>query len=188
MSNEPEARITLLLQQAAGGDAESNERLFELVYDELHRQARRQMLGQPLGHTLQATAIVHEAYMRIAKREGFHWESRGHFLATAARAMRCVLVDHARGKQRHKRGGGDLERRPLDGVVVAYEENAVDLIALDTALEQLAERDAQAARIVELRFFGGHTVQEAAELLGISEATAKRDWVAARTWLRKVLA
>jgi RNA polymerase sigma factor (TIGR02999 family) len=179
-------RITELLRRMAEGDAGAEADLLGHVYEDLRRVARGCMRGQPRGHTLQATALVHEAWLRLARARGFPWKDREHFLSVAARAMRQVLVDHARGKGRRKRGGG-RRRHPLDAIVVTYEERAIDLLALDEALGRLGGVDPQAARIVERRFFGGMSVEEVARSLGVSVRTAERDWEHARAWLHRAL-
>jgi RNA polymerase sigma factor (TIGR02999 family) len=182
----PQADITILLRRAGLGDAAAEAELFRLVYDELHRQAAAWMRRQPRGHTLQATALVHETYLKVARRD-VAWNGRGHFFAVAARAMRSILVDHARGKRRAKRGAGRT-RVPLDAVLVAFEDRALDILALDEAICELAEFDPQAARVVELKFFGGLTAQEVAEQIGVATRTVERDWETARAWLAERLA
>lgn len=157
------------------------------MYDTLRAIAARYLSGERPDHTLQPTALVHEAYLRLAEGAGGPWESRVHFLATAAVVMRRMLVNHARDRGRKKRGG-DRRRQPLDELTLMVEDRAVECAALDSALVELAAFDPQAARIVELRFFGGLSVDEAAGLLGISARTAHRDWSAARAWLRGHLA
>ena len=161
------------------GDQPS-EIALSVLYKELHRRASRYMRGQEGGHTLQATALVNEAWVRLNKAEGpREWKDQDHFLASASRAMRCVLVDHARRK--HRRGGPMLEL-PLD-LVSEFENRAVDLLALDGALEELKAFDPLMARGVELRFFGGQTVVDSARILGISKRTFERRWKATRAWL-----
>ena len=174
--------VTRLLGDLRDGRDGAAEALFELVYDELYRQARWQMQKQPGGHTLQATALVNEAYVKLLGRKQSTWQNRSHFLAVAAKAMRSILVDHARGKQRQKRKAGE-HRIPLDYAVEAFEVKARDLVALDDALERLGEMDPQLAKVVELRFFGNMTVPEVAEVLGVSTRTVERNWAAARAWL-----
>lgn len=157
-----------------------------LVHDELHRIARAHMRGQNDGHTLQATALVNEAWLRLRLPEGPALEGREHFLSVASRAMRSALIDHARRRKANKRGG-ECRRIPLDAIVEHHEEQNVDLLALDDALQRLSELDERQARIVELHTFGGLTMQEAADALGISLATAERAMRAARAWLRSEL-
>lgn len=176
--------ITQLLNQRE--DEAAGDRLFRLVYAELHRQATQLMRKQDRGHTLQATALVNEAYLKLAGSDDMRWECRSHFFSVAARAMRSILIDHARTKSRQKRGG-EMVRVPIDEISVLYESRAVDLIQLDDALEQLSSRDALAARIVELRFFGGVTLVDIARLQGVSIRRIERNWEFARSWLRLVL-
>jgi RNA polymerase sigma-70 factor (ECF subfamily) len=178
--------ITELLHRAEDGDDGAKAELFETLYEDLHSQASRLMRGQLANHTLQPTALVNEAYLRLARGGGGHWADRQHFLAVAAKAMRCVVVDHARGKQRKKRGG-DAVAVPLSSLTLAFENHVVDLIALDEALHKLDERDARAARVVELRFFGGLSVAEAAAVLGAPVRSMERDWELARAWLFREL-
>lgn len=186
MNEAPSGEITLLLRRLNDGDDGAGPRLFELLYHELHEQARLCMRGQSPAHTLQATALVNEAFLRVAGGNG-DWENRHHFLGVAARAMRSVLVDHARRKKRRKRGDGH-DRVPLDGVSLAFEERSADLLDLDAALLRLEERDPRAAQVVTLRFFGGCSMPEIAEMLEVSVSTAERDWTVARAWLRRELA
>ena len=172
--------------------------LMPQVYDELRRLAGNYLRHERPGQTLQPTALVHEAYLRLSRERNHPWQNRTHFLAIAALSMRQILVQRARARHAEKRGGKDAERITLDEGVIAdhaarhhgaeREGEGVDLLALDDALEKLAALDAQQAKIVELRYFGGLTVDEAAEALGISPATVKRHWTIARAWLRKELA
>lgn len=185
MSSDPETEVTLLLQRMSDGDPMAARELIPLVYRELHSLARGKMSDQPDEHTLGATALVHEAYLRLAGAGG-RWESRRHFLRIAAKAMRSVLVDHARRKGAEKRGGG-MAREPLDDLCAMYEERSVDLIALDDALEELTEKDEQLGRIVELRFFGGLENAQVAEVLDCSTRTVERGWRTARSWLSSSL-
>lgn len=178
-------QVTQLLLRAEAGDRDATDRLFPLVYDELRRLAGGMMRHERGSHTLQATALVHEAYFRLVGDPHAGWESRAHFFGAAATAIRRILVDHARSKNRDKRGGG-WDRVPLpDGA--ADQTPTLDLLALDEALEKLAHADPRMARLVELRFFVGLTVAEAAASLGISEATAVREWQLARVWLHAEL-
>ena len=179
--------ISRLLRQWSNGDRAVLEQLLPLVYDELHRQAARYLRRERIGHTLQTTALIHEAYLRLIDQRDVRWQSRTHFFAIAAQMMRRVLIDYARAKHREKRGGDDV-RLPLDAVnLVATDENSVDLMALDQALQRLAELDEQQARVVELRYFGGLSLEETAEVLHISRATTARDWDVAKAWLRREL-
>jgi RNA polymerase sigma-70 factor, ECF subfamily len=176
--------VTKILADACEGDAAAAERLLPLVYEELRAIAARHLRQERAGHTLQPTALVHEAYMRLIDQNSVRWNGRSHFLAVAAMAMRRVLVNHARDRRRLKRGGPEMKRVPLDDAVGVLEERAGDLEALDAALTRLAAMDPQQARIVELRFFGGLTAPETAEAMGISERTVHREWSLARAWLR----
>jgi len=175
--------ITQLLNRAREGDTEAAQRVMAVLYDELRSIARDQMQGAE--QTLQPTALVHEAYLRLVRRTE-SWENRGHFLGYAARAMRSVLVDHARAKRRAKRGGG-LEREPLHAAAAWFEENRIDLLALDEALQRLAKEDPRQHRIVELRFFAGLENAEVARVLSVSPATVERDWAVARAWLYRYM-
>jgi RNA polymerase sigma factor (TIGR02999 family) len=182
--------VTHILKAAAGGDQAAAEQLLPLVYDALHRLAARRMSTEKPGQTLNATALVHEAYLRlVAAGEGEKqkWDGRGHFFAAAAEAMRRILVENARRKSRVKYGG-ELNRVPLDEEVVVAPPNSETLIALDEALTRFAVEDAEAAKIVELRYFAGLSIDEAADALGISRATANRHWAYAKAWLRCELA
>lgn len=173
--------LTRLLADWALPEGAAKDELVSLVYDELRRIAHRCLLNERPGHTLQTTALVHEAYLRIVELDRMQWKDRAHFFATAGMLMRHILVDYARGRARGKRGGG-VSIVPLDGHDVAQPEG-VDIEALDAALERLAALDRQQAQIVELRFFAGMTVEETAAALAISPATVKRDWASAKAWL-----
>lgn len=179
--------ITQLLDAWGRGERAALDALVPEVYAVLHQQARRALRDQPDGHTLQPTALVNEAYVRLAKQPGVGAESRSHFLAVAAMVMRSVLVDHARAHQRVKRGGDAkaLSLGAADGVAAA--EDAVDVVALDEALTRLAAQDQRKARVVELRYFVGLSIEETAKALDSSPATVKREWVMARAWLRREL-
>lgn len=184
-SQEVGEPITELLQQFESGDSQVGGELFDIVYAHLHRQASGLMQAQRQNHTLQASALVNEAYMKLVGGKGREWNDRSHFFAVAARAMRSVLIDHARTKGRKKRHSSDLERIPLEEISLVYEERAVNLLDLDAALDELAVRDQTAASIVELRFFGGLTVREVASVLEVTERSAERSWEFARAWLRR---
>lgn len=179
--------VTELLARWSQGDAAARDALMPLVYDELRRVARRNLAGQRSDHTLQATALVHEAYLRLVNRKQVHWQGRVHFFALAAQVMRQILVDHARSHNAAKRGGG--------AITVTLDEDSpgsegainVDLIDLDTALKKLATLDARQSHLVELRFFGGLSVEEAAQAVNISPATGKREWATARVWLHHAM-
>jgi RNA polymerase sigma factor (TIGR02999 family) len=173
--------VTLLLRQWGGGDPEALNELVPLVYQELRRVAAAQLRGERANHTLQPTELVHEAYARLIGQRRVQWQNRAHFFAIAARMMRRVLVDHARRRQAVKRGK-DVERISLVSAALPGEREA-DLIALDDALTGLAQLDPDQSQIVELRFFGGLTVEEVAEVTGTSPATVKREWATAKAWL-----
>jgi RNA polymerase sigma factor (TIGR02999 family) len=182
--------VTAALVAWKDGAAGAADRLLELIYPELHRIAERQMRRERAGHTLQPTALVHEAYLKLVDQSHVDWRNRAHFLGVAAQAMRRLLVDHARGRDRDKRGGGAtlLELDSASGEAgLAVPARSVDLLALDQALERLAALDEVQARLVELRFFGGLSVEEAAEALGVSTATAGRDFRSARAFLAREL-
>lgn len=179
---EPEPhRVTQLLIAWSEGDEGALEALTPLVYEELRRLARSYMRREKIGHTLQSTALVHEAFMRLVDQK-VKWNSRAHFFGIAAQMMRRILVDHAKAKSAAKRGAGAL-RIELDEGLTVSPRRGVDLLALDEALERLATNDPQRSRIVELRFFGGLSNDESAEVLGVSPATIQRQWSGARAWL-----
>ena len=179
--------ITQLLDRASAGEAGAMERLLPLVYDELHRIARNKMRGEREGHTLQATALTHEAFLRLVDQSRVSWQGRAQFFAVAATTMRRILVDHARGRSRQKRGG-DVEHLRLTLIEdVGAPEREEDVIALDDALTRLEREDEVKARIVELRFFGGLSVKEVAETLGLGVRTVERHWEFARAWLYREL-
>ncbi len=167
-----------------GGDDEALNRLMPLVEDEVHRIARRCMMGERASHTLQATALVNEAFMRLADVQRLNWQNRTHFLAMVARLMRRVLVDAARTKQAEKRGGG-MVRVTFDEAIFAGVDRAAELVHLDEALERLTVLDVRKSRVVELRFFGGLGLEETAEALGVSTKTVMRDWDFAKAWLQR---
>ena len=180
--------VTRLLKKAQDGDRESLDRLLPVVYDELRRVAANQLRGERDNHTLQATALVHEAYLRLLEQSEVNWQNRAHFFSIAAEMMRRILVNHAVQRNAQKRGDG-AARIALDEAVsfAAETERDFDLLSIDDALKQLAELDAQQARIVELRFFGGLTIEETAEVLGVSDSTVKREWRMAKAWLKTKL-
>jgi len=183
---QPPSDVTRILNAIAGGNTADSGTLFTLVYDELRRLAQHALSSERAGHTLQATALVHEAYVKLVAQESAGWRTRADFFAVAAQAMRRILVDHARTKNRIKRGGG-VPAVSLNDAAAVYEERAIDLSALDEALVRLAELDPRKARLVELRFFGGMEMVDAAQLLDMPLRTAERDWTAARAWLREEL-
>jgi len=178
--------VTELLSAWREGDSAALEQLIPLVYDELRRLADRYMRREQASHTLQATALVHEAYLRLAREQDRNWENRTHFFAVAAQIMRNLLVDHARSAKREKRGGNAVETQ-LDEASGVINVNPDDLLALDEALGRLAALDARAARIVELRYFVGLNNTEIAAVLKTSEKTVVRDWSAAKAWLQSEL-
>ncbi len=178
--------VTAILSQLAEGGREGLDRLLPVVYDELYRLARRQLSNERADHTLGATALVHEAYIKLSGLDRMHWQNRAHFMAVAAQAMRRVLVNHATARTAQKRGG-KRERVPLDDVMLLTAERAEEMIALDDALNRLAARDPRQARVIECRFFAGMSIEETAEALDIAPATVKRDWTIARAWLHREL-
>jgi len=178
--------VTELLVRAREGDEEAFERVFPLVYDELRRIAGYQLRAERAGHTLQPTALVNEAYMKLVGSPGANWRDRAHFVAIAARAMRQVLVDHARKRDAAKRGG-DRQQTTLSGVPLGVDIGSEELLALDEALDRLDALDSRLRQVVEYKFFGGLTDRETAELLGVTPRTAQRDWVKARAWLYREL-
>ena len=180
--------VSQLLVAHRNGDREAFDRLVPLVYDELHRIAASYLSHERAEHTLQPTALVNEAYIRLVQAEDLGFENRSHFLGIAARLMRQILVDYARKHGARKRGGRRERVTLTEGVAVEEGEPDVDLLALDEALARLAEKNERLARLVELRYFGGLSVEETAEVLGSSPRTVKRDWAAARVWLRRQMA
>ena len=176
---------TLLLQRLAQGDRAAQEQLLPIVYEQLHQLAERALRGQEQ-HTLQPTALVNEAYLRVLGARNRDYENRSHFLGIAAKAMRSVLVDHARRGAASKRGG-NAQRLSIDALAEVFATTAPDMLGLDEALTRLAVMDEQLGRIVELRFFGGLSVEEAAGVLGVSEPTIVRGWRVARMWLQNEL-
>jgi RNA polymerase sigma factor (TIGR02999 family) len=195
-SSEPPDRadvppdVTPLLLAWGTGDASAGEKLLPAIYAELHRQASRAMRRERGEHTLQATALVHEAYLRLVDQRKVEWKNRAQFFGVAAQVMRRILVDHARAHHAEKRGGamkplslGHADQAPAGG----SDDSALDVLMLHDALERLALLDPEQARLVELRYFGGMNIEETAEALGVSPATVKREWATARAWLRREL-
>jgi RNA polymerase sigma factor (TIGR02999 family) len=181
------SEVTRILCAIEQGDSHAAEQLLPLVYEELRKLAAQKLAREMPGQTLQATALVHEAYLRLVDHDKIqHWNSRGHFFSAAAEAMRRILVDQARKKRSHKRGGG-LERLPLEEVEIGAPQPAVDLLAVNDALEKFERIDKTAADLVKLRYYTGLTLPEAAEALGISCSTADRQWAYARAWLHAEL-
>ncbi len=182
MTGGPTDDVTRILEAAAGGDPAASERLAEHLGVELHRLAEVLLSQRGMGHTLQATELVNEAWMKLFGGLRRDWDGRRHFLSVAAKAMRSILVDRARKRNALKRAG-NLERVPLDAVVAAVEERQLDLVALDEALVELAKADERAASVVELRFFAGLSNEEAAQTLGVGLRTVERSWRTAKAWL-----
>lgn len=205
MGDEPEGRVTQLLNDWSGGREAALGELMPLVYDELRQLAQRHLRRERAEHTLQRTALVNEAFLRLVKQQDVEWQSRSHFLALASQLMRRILVDHARGQHASKRGSG-IKAISMDSTVAVFADNAdtggprigdalavavepaVDLTAIDAALTRLEAFDPRQSKLVELRFFGGLTIEEIAAVLDISAATVKREWTLARAWLRSELA
>ncbi|MBI4746948.1 MAG: sigma-70 family RNA polymerase sigma factor [Acidobacteria bacterium] len=178
----PPLEVTALLEAWNRGDQAALDQLMPLVYNELRQMARRYMSGQPTGHTLQTTALIHEAYLKLAGQSDVHWQNRSHFFAVAATAMRHILVNYALARKTEKRGG-DFQKVSLDQAALVSSERYAELVALDEALTRLAAFDERKSRIVELRYFGGMSLEETAEVLKISVETVKRDWRVAKLWL-----
>ena len=185
MPETDKTEVSRLLLSWRDGDASALDRVIPLIYDQLHALAQRHLRGERPEHTLQTTAVIHEAYLRLVGAD-VAWEGRAHFMAVAAQTMRRILVDHARAKQRHKRGAG-AERVDLDHVDVASPAAGAELVALDEALERLAALDERKARAVDLHYFGGFSYDETAEVLGISPATVHRELRLAKAWLYREL-
>lgn len=179
--------ISRLLQAWRDGSGEALEDLLPLVYNELHRQAHRFLRRERRGHTLQTTALIHEAYLRLIKQKHISWQNREHFFAISANLMRQILVNYANARNREKRVGSAEHVALNDSILIAERTGDVDLLALDEALNRLAAMDEQQARIVELRYFGGLTIEETSSVMGIAPATIKRDWQLTRTWLYREL-
>jgi RNA polymerase sigma factor (TIGR02999 family) len=186
MGEQDHGEVTRLLEEWTRGDRDALNRLMPLVYGELRRMSSYYLRGERENHTLQSAALVHEAYLRLVGRQNVHWKNRAHFLGVAAQVIRSILVDHARARSAAKRGAGavTLTVSELSAVTTQPE---VDVIELDTALNELARLDPQQSRIVELRFFAGLTNEETAEVLGVSASTVKRDWTHARAWIYRAL-
>jgi RNA polymerase sigma factor (TIGR02999 family) len=186
MTSLSPGEVTQLLQAGGNGDSRALEKLTPLVYDELHRVARRYMAHQPPDHTLQTTALVNEVYLRLVNFREASWQNRAHFFAVCAKSMRRILIDWARSRQYLRRGGKAPHVEFEEGLIVSREVPA-DLLALDDALQALAELDPRKSQVVELRFFGGLSVKESAEVLKVSEETVLRDWRLAKMWLLQEL-
>jgi len=186
MTQPPTHEISELLVAWSDGDQSALERLMPLVYDELHRLAHRYMTGERAGHTLQTTALVNEAYLRLVNWQDVRWQNRSHFFGVSAKMMRRILVDFARDKKYLKRGGGALQVSLGEAASLA-DVHSADLVGLDEALTALTEVDSRKAQVVEMRFFGGLSVKEVAEVLKVSEETVIRDWRLAKVWLLREL-
>ena len=186
MTSTPREDITRLLLDWSGGNEAALANLFPMVYDELRSIAQNHLRRERSAHTLQRTALVHEAYLRLVGPAPVHFADRAHFFAVAARVMRHILVDHARARGAARRGGNNLTM-VLDEAVAAPAEREVNVVALDDALNRLAALDARQATIVEMRFFGGLSIEETAAALELSASTVKRDWIVAKTWIRQCL-
>lgn len=185
---EPQThRVTQLLLDWSNGDQSAFDKLMPLIDEELRRLAHHYMCRERAGHTLQTTALVNEAFLKLVNRKNLQWQNRAHFFGLAAQVMRTILVDHARSHASAKRGGG-ARNLELDEAMLVSQQKASEVVALDEALNQLALIDPRQSRIVELRFFGGLTVEEAAEVLHISPVTIKREWSTAKAWLHRELA
>jgi RNA polymerase sigma factor (TIGR02999 family) len=184
---QPNEGITQLLIDWGKGDHAALEKLMPLVYSELRRLASNYLRRERGEHTLQPTALVNEAYLKLVDQRNPKWQNRAHFFGIAAQLMRRILVDHARQHQAAKRGGTEQQRISLTGAEVLAKQPEVDLLALNEALDELAKMDPQQSRIVELKFFGGLSIEEIAEVMGIGHATVERDWKMARAWLRRQL-
>lgn len=182
-----ETEITQLLSEWSSGNRAALDEIMPLVYDELRRIAKNYLRRENVGHTLQTTALVHEAFIRLTAQQEVSWQNRAHFFAIAAKMMRRILVNHAETKHAEKRGGAHAQKIELDEALAFCNESNLDLLALDEALKKLSKFDEQLCQIVELKFFGGLTNQEVAEVLPISLATVKREWSTAKTWLLREL-
>lgn len=182
-----EKPITKLLQELRNGDRQTMDEILPLVYDELRRLAKNYLSRERSNHTLQPTALVHEAYLRLLGQKEIEWQNRAHFFGISARLMREILIEHARGRNRQKRGGEFKTQIALDEAVSFAQQNQLDVVAVDDALSKLEKLDERQAKIVEMKFFGGLTVEEIAEVLSISPATVKREWSSAKLLLYKMM-
>lgn len=187
MSSVSSNQVKELLARWGQGQSSARDKLVPLVYDELRRVARHCLAGERPDHTLQSAALVHEAYLRLVGHDAVHWDDRTHFFAVAAQLMRRILVDHARKRRAAKRGGANITLS-LDENLAPAKRRALDVAALDDALNELARMSSQQSRVVEMRFFSGLSIEETAQALGISAATVKREWTVARAWLYRELA
>ena len=184
---QPPEGVTQLLVDWSNGDQKALDKLMPMVYSELRRLASNYLRRERAGHTLQPTALVNEAYLKLIDQKNARWQNRAQFFGVSAQLMRRILVDHARAHQAGKRGGSDQQRLSITSAERFVQQPEVDLLALHEALEELATLDPQQERIVELRFFGGLSIEETAEVLGVGHATVERDWKMARAWLRRKL-
>jgi RNA polymerase sigma-70 factor, ECF subfamily len=180
----PPGRVTELLLELSGGNRAVVDELIPFLYRELKRIAAAQLRSERPGHTLQATALVHEAYLKLVDQRRVTWQNRAHFFGVAAQVMRRILLDYAKGRARGKRGG-DLRKTSLDEALVVSHDRAFELVQIDEALQRLEAFDQRQAKVVEMRFFGGLSVEETAEALGVSEPTVKREWAMAKAWLHR---
>ncbi len=185
MTTQPK-NVTQLLEKWGGGDESALAELMPVIYDELRRLADAYLRRERRDHTLQPTALVNEAYLKLVGQQRVRWQNRAHFYGVSAQLMRRILVDHARARQAQKRGGADYTLS-LEHVDPASDAPDLDLLAVHEALERLAAKDSQQARVVELRYFGGLSIEEAAEVIGVGHATVEREWTMARAWLRREL-
>lgn len=176
--------VTQLLVAWGNGDQVAGDRLMSVVYEELHRLAHRYMKRESPGHTLQTSALVNEAFVKLVDQRNVHWQNRAHFFGIAAQMMRRILVDYARSRQYAKRGGG-VRAMSLDEALIVSDERSEEVVNVHEALERLAEFDPRKSQMVELRFFGGLSIEETAEVLGVSPGTVMRDWTLAKAWLRR---
>jgi RNA polymerase sigma-70 factor, ECF subfamily len=181
----PTEEVTILLNRISAGEGDAPEKLLPLVYEDLRRLARAYFADEKTDHTLQATALVHEAYIRLVNWENVSWQNRAHFFAVAAEVMRKILIDHARRKNAQKRDGG--QKMLLDEAISFAKEKELDLLKLDEALQTLEKLDKRQAKIVELRFFGGLSIEETAYILKVSETTVRREWTFAKAWFQREL-
>lgn len=186
MNDQSTSEVTQVLRRISKGEREAVEQLVPMIYDEFRALAGSYLRRESPGHTLQPTALVNEAFLKLVDQKNVDWQGRSHFFAVGAQAMRRILVDHARGKSREKRGG-DRQKISLNEEITLSPQRDEDLLAVDEALVKLSKIDPRQARIVELRFFGGMTVQEVAEVLGVSKRTVEAEWTMVRAWLRREL-
>jgi RNA polymerase sigma factor (TIGR02999 family) len=186
-ADDGSSKISGLLRAWSDGNGKALDELMPLVYDELHRQAHRFLRRERRGHTLQTTALINEAYLNLIKNDSVTWQNREHFFAISANLMRRILINYANARHRKKRGGVNENLELDESILIATDSKDLDLIALDEALTRLAAIDEQQANIVELRYFGGLTIEETSEVLGIAPATVKRDWKMTKAWLYREL-